>query len=136
MTTSAEAVYLDSSALVKIVIREAESADLLRFLADRPVRVSAALARVELIRATRPHGSDAIARARRILAGLHLIRLDDELLEAAAALDPVILRSLDAIHLAAARALGGTLRELITYDERMAQAAKLIGCVVATPGRP
>jgi len=127
------AVYLDSSALVKLVVREPESAALADHLRRRPSRVSCALARVEVIRAVRGHGVPAINRARRLLGRISLLRLDDALLDEAAALNEGNLRSLDAIHLAAARALGDGLTELVTYDRRMAEAAEMAGLAVAAP---
>jgi predicted nucleic acid-binding protein len=64
---------------------------------------------------------------------LNLVRLDDALLEAAAALDPAILRSLDAIHLAAAQVFGDEVTALVTYDGRMAHAAVLLELRVDSP---
>jgi predicted nucleic acid-binding protein len=126
-------VYLDSSALVKLVITESESAALRRFLRTEPRRASCALARVEVLRAVRPHGAAAVTRARRLLRRLDLVRLDDELLESAAALDVRILRSLDAIHLAAAQVLGDELTAVVTYDYRMTTAANLLSVPIAAP---
>jgi uncharacterized protein len=127
------AVYLDSSALVKLVVSEAESAALAAYLRDHPNRVSCALARVEVVRAARPHGDAATRRARELLDRISLLRLDDVLLNAAAEVGGETLRSLDAVHLAAARALGPSLTEIITYDDRMARAAKSIDLVVGAP---
>src|SRR5262249_26963833 len=99
-------VYLDSSALVKLVIAEPESAALRRYLRAEPERASCALARVEVLRAVRGHSAMALTRARRLLQRLHLVAIDDDLLDAAAMLDPRVLRSLDAMHLAAAQLFG------------------------------
>jgi predicted nucleic acid-binding protein len=126
-------VYLDSSALVKLVIVEAESAALRRYLAGEPDRASCALARVEVARAVRAHGPATLTRARRLLQRLHLVQIDDELLEAAAVLDPRVLRGLDAIHLAAAQIFGDDLAAVVTYDRRMAAAATLLDLRVAAP---
>jgi uncharacterized protein len=126
-------VYLDSSALVKLVIVEHESSALRRYLRREPLRASCALARVEVLRAVRPHGAKATSRARQLLRRLDLIQMDDDLLEDAATLDESVLRSLDAIHLAAARMLGDELKAVVTYDERMAMAADLLGLVVEAP---
>jgi predicted nucleic acid-binding protein len=126
-------VYLDSSALVKLVMAESESTALRRYLRRRPERVSCALARVEVIRAVRLHGSAAVTRARQVLRRIDLLYLDDELLEDAATLDAGILRSLDAIHLAAARTLGDELVAVVTYDERLRAAAERLGVPVDTP---
>lgn len=126
-------VYLDSSALVKLVVRERESSALRRFLREEPDRLSCALARTEVLRAVRVEGAAAIERARRVLRGIHLIRLDDALLEAAGLLDPAIVRSLDAVHLAAAQQVAADLTALVTYDRRMAEAAVVLGFPVVSP---
>ncbi len=127
------AVYLDSSALVKLVVEERESKSLRNFLRRRPLRVSSDLARVEVRRAVRAHGREARVRARRVLARIRLLRLDDAVLDAAARLDPRVLRSLDAIHLASAKALGAELESVVTYDARMRRAAELLGLAVVAP---
>jgi len=127
------AVYLDSSALVKLVVAEAESQALGAYLSDHPARISSALARVEVIRAVRPHGPRAVARARQLLARIALLHLDDALLDTAAALEGDHLRSLDAIHIASAQTVTSGLASLVTYDRRMAAAAKSIGLSVASP---
>jgi len=126
-------VYLDSSALVKLVVAERESAALRRYLRSIPQRASCALAKVEVLRAVRPHGGPAMKRARGLLRRLDLVQLDDDLLDAAAALDAGVLRSLDAIHLAAAQVLGDALTAVVTYDDRMAAAAGRLGLPVAAP---
>lgn len=128
-----QAVYLDSSALVKLVIREAESTALRQHLAARPRRVSCTLARVEVVRAVRQHGHGAVDLAARLLERIDLITLDDALLDAAAQLGSNRLRSLDAIHLAAARACGSDLGVVLTYDARMIEAAAALGFEVHTP---
>ena len=126
-------VYLDSSAIVKLVVREDESAALLRHLQSRPIRVSSALARVEVVRAVRPHGTSAVTRARHVLQGLRLVALDQALLDEAANLPHPALRSLDAIHIAAALAVAGDGCELVTYDNRMAAAAAAMDLTVFAP---
>ena len=134
MLTSADVVYLDSSALVKLALPEAESQALIDFLAAGPARASCALARVEVVRAVRPRGNSAVAQGRAALQHVQLLHLDNDLLDAAAEIDPPALRSLDAIHLAAARSLGSRLAALVTYDRRMAQAARELGLTVVAPG--
>ena len=126
-------VYLDSSALVKLVVTEGESAALRRYLRTEPRRASCTLARVEVVRAVRLHGAAATRRARLLLRRLDLVQMDDELLDAAATLDAGILRSLDAIHLAAARTLGDELAAVVTFDDRMAAAADRLGLAVVAP---
>ena len=126
-------VYLDSSALVKLVVSEPESSALRRYLGGEPERASCALARVEVVRAVRGHGAAALTRARRLLQRLNIVQIDEELLEAAAALDPRVLRSLDAIHLAAAQLFDAELTAVVTYDRRMTAAAGLVDLAVAAP---
>jgi predicted nucleic acid-binding protein len=127
------AVYLDSSALLKLVVREPESAALRRYLRRHPRRITCGLARVEVPRAVRHLGGSFRRRARQLLRRVDLIRLDDALLDAAAGLDPRVLRSLDAIHLAAAQLVSGDLDALVTYDRRMTEAAKLLAFTVEAP---
>lgn len=130
---SADIVYLDSSALAKLAVHEPESAALRRYLRRRRRRASCALARAEVIRAVRSHGSAAIAAARRVIADVDLIRIDDALLDEAAELGGATLRTLDAIHLAAARSLRSDLAALVTYDARMNAAATELHMAVVTP---
>lgn len=125
-------IYLDSSAIVKLVVREAESDALLGFLRGRAQRASCGLARVEVARAVASRGRSAVERARGIVATLDLIALDDALLDAAGDLAGD-LRSLDAIHVSAARSLGTDLECIVTYDGRMSAAATTIGLGVAAP---
>ncbi len=129
-------LYLDSSALVKLVTREPESEALIRFLRRHRTdgRVTCVLARVEVVRAVGAGGSAAIAHARRLLARVDQINLNRRLLDAAATLAPTaVLRSLDAIHLAAALSIGSDLRSVLTYDLRMQSAAAVFGIVVDAP---
>lgn len=127
------ALYLDSSAIVKLVVREPESAALRRWLRRKRPLVSSALARTEVLRALLPAGGEAVSRGRAVLRGLALLRVNDRVLEAAGLLLPVALRSLDAIHLATARELGDELGSLVTYDDRLAEAARDLGHRVAAP---
>ena len=127
------ATYLDSSAIVKLAVREPESLALRRYLRRRQPLVSSALARTEVLRALLPSGEEAMARGRAVLQRIDLVRVNDRILNAAGVLRPSPLRSLDAIHLATARELGEDLRALITYDDRMVAAATELGYKVAQP---
>lgn len=129
-------LYLDSSAIVKLVQREHESSALRRFLRQHreSERVTSALARVEVVRALLPGGATAVAHGRRELRRMYQLALDPELLDQAATLAPgVRLRSLDAVHLAAAQVLGADLQAVVTYDRRMEEAATALGLPVAAP---
>jgi predicted nucleic acid-binding protein len=129
-------VYLDSSALVKLVVRERETQALLAFLSGWPYRASSVLARVEVLRAVRRGGLDAPAqrRAQRLLERLALLALDHTIIAAAALLRPSELRALDALHLASARSLGADLGGVVTYDRRQLQAARRLRLRVFSPG--
>jgi predicted nucleic acid-binding protein len=129
-------LYLDSSALVKLVQSEGESEALRAYLRRHRAddRVTSALARVEVVRSVLAGGATAIAHARRQLARLYLVALDRDVLDLAATLAPgSIVRSLDAIHLATAQLVAGELRALVTYDVRMAHVGASLGMVVETP---
>lgn len=132
MPTSAEGLYLDASALVKLVVPEEETEALTAFVDQQIVGTSSSLARVEVMRAVRRHGADAVATGRALLAQLDLVQLDDELLDLAAEID-LPLRSLDAIHVASALELGDTLRAFVTYDAQMTRAAEALGLPVVAP---
>jgi uncharacterized protein len=130
-------LYLDSSAVVKLVQREAESDALQQFLrghsADR--LVTSTLARVEVVRAVLTGGLSAVQQAQRQLARLDQITLGTELLDRAAGLAPLgHLRSLDSIHLACAQTIGAELRAVVTYDRRIGEAAVSLGFAVESPG--
>jgi predicted nucleic acid-binding protein len=68
-----------------------------------------------------------------VLARVDLIRINDRILDAASAMLPIELRSLDAIHLATAQQLGTDLARIVTYDDRMAAAADQLGFTVTRP---
>jgi len=127
------ATYLDSSAIVKLVVREAESAALRAYLRRRRPLVSSVLARTEVLRALLLAGQDAVARGRDVLARLDLLRVNDQVLTAAGSLLPPEVRSLDAIHLATAQQIGADLGRLVTYDDRMADAAEQLQLRVSSP---
>ena len=124
--------YLDSSAIVKLVVREPESQALRRYLRGRRV-ISSALARAEVARAVMPLGETALRRVRDVLARIDLVRIDDKVLTLAAAMEPSSLRTLDAIHLATASLFGTTLAGIVCYDVRMARAAEARDWAVTAP---
>ena len=129
-------LYLDSSALVKLVQREAESEALRRYLRSHrsDERVASDLARVEVVRSVLAGGPAAVAHARRQLARVYLVALDRDVLDRAATLAPgLLLRSLDAIHLATAQLLGADLRAVLTYDVRMSTVAVSLSLPVVSP---
>lgn len=129
------AYYIDTSALVKLVVDEDETAALRRWLAaeDRTL-VGCDLVRTELMRTVRRVVPDRAVLARQVLDSITLIAVSPEVFEEAGRLEPPDMRSLDALHLAAALDLGDDLDGLVTYDERLAAATAAIGVTVITPG--
>lgn len=127
------ATYLDSSAVVKLVIAEPESAALRRYVRSRRPLVSSALARTEVLRAVLEFGEAALARGRRALRTIELMRVNDRIFDSAGTLQPAEVRSLDAIHLATAQHLGDDLGVVVTYDVRMADAAAKLGLNTHSP---
>lgn len=126
--------YLDSSAFVKLVVAEPESDALRRALDWWPDRASATLLRTETVRALRRSGHEQhVAKARRLLRSVHMVRVDELLLDRAADIDPPELRSLDAIHLSAALSLSTDMGTMFVYDARLRRAAEAFGLDVASP---
>ena len=126
--------YLDTSALVKLAVTEPETPALRDWLmAQTPPLVSSDLARTELLRAVRLADPDRVVMARLVLDSLVLTGVTAEIFEAAGRLDAGGLRSLDAIHLAAALDLGDDLDGIVTYDKRLAGAARSYGVPVTAP---
>lgn len=129
-------LYLDSSAIVKLIQSESESSALRRYLRrhreDR--RLTSTLARVEVLRAVASGGAEALALARRQLGRIDQLVMDPDLLDAAGMLRaPVRLRSLDAIHLASALEMSIDLRAVVTYDQRLGEAATALNLPVVSP---
>ncbi len=133
------AAYLDASALIKLVIDEAESAALAAHIGGR-MPMSSDLALTEVPRAVRAvaartagtaPSSAVMARLDEVFDGIGLVTLDADLLADAGMLDPPTLRSLDAIHVATAHALG--FRVFVTYDARQARGAAAAGMEPLSP---
>ena len=125
--------YLDSSALVKLVVSEPDSEPLRAELERWGRYASSALARTEVVRAAAQRGRHARRTAAWLVRTLELVSVTDEVLDAAAAVEPVALGSLDAIHLVSALSLGDALGAVVTYDRRLADAARGAGLAVLTP---
>lgn len=127
-------VYLDSSALIKLVFEEPETSALETFLIDRPIRSSSVFARVEVLRTARTVSDPDVTRqADDVLSRVELIWPNADLLMDAVDVEPLSLRSLDAIHLATALSLQPELAGMIVYDRRLAEAARAAGLTVWAP---
>ncbi|MBA3421200.1 MAG: type II toxin-antitoxin system VapC family toxin [Thermoleophilaceae bacterium] len=139
MTRRSLLLYLDASAVVKLVLLERES------VALRTAVSAARLATSELVLAEVPRAlarvrANATARARfrhesqRVLEGLDLVPLGRPLLSSSARLGPPRLRTLDAIHVASALAFASDLEAFVSYDRRQLEAAGDAGLRVISPG--
>ena len=131
--------YLDASAIVKLATAEAETQALRAHLAQHQHLITSRLATVEVPRALKRRGPESEASAaepmREVLDHLQVVELDAGIAMIVAVLAPPTLRSLDAIHLASALAIGEELTEVVTYDLRLAAAARSAGLEVRSPGR-
>lgn len=128
------AFYIDTSALVKLVVAEPETQALRVWFAHQPRQpVACDLVRTELLRTVRRAAPDRLVRAREVLDALTLTDVLTAVFEEAGRLQPPELRSLDALHLAAALDLGDDLEGIVTYDERLAQAAESNGIPAISP---
>ena len=132
---ASNATYVDSSALVKLVFAERESAALRAFLAGRRPLVTSQLAVTEVGRAARRVQPTAAARRQviEVLDRVAVLAVSRDLAEQAVSLDPPSLRTLDAIHLATALSLGADLGVFVAYDRRLLAAARAAGIAVASP---
>jgi predicted nucleic acid-binding protein len=128
-------IYIDTSALVKLLFDEPESTaltDWLTLKAEIP-KVSSDLSTVELLRTCQRIDGSLADDARRLLDGVDLVPIDHAIIQQAAILVPRELRSLDAIHLASALSLNEDLTDFVAYDVRLCLAATEAGLRVVSP---
>jgi predicted nucleic acid-binding protein len=127
--------YLDTSAAAKLVVAEPKSRALRRYLRQRPnPPFTSDLTRTELLRAVRRVDASLAPAAREVLDACTIVALPTSTFERAGLIDPPTLRSLDALHLAAALSVGDDLDVIITYDDRLIAAARVAGVTTAAPG--
>ena len=128
-------LYLDSSAILKIIVAEPESQALFKFLKDWPLRISSELARTEVLRALRRAGATVpeFRRGQKTLQRIDLIPVDSRIINDAAMLKPPALRTLDAVHLATALSVRPELAAVVTYDGRFSEAATGVKLSVWSP---
>lgn len=128
------AFYFDTSAAAKLVLDEIESDGLEAWMIASDSRyVTSDLTRTELMRATRRFAPDRMIEARQVLEVFDLLTVSTAVCERAGLIDPVLMRSLDAIHLASALELGDDLDGIVTYDDRLAEAATAHGILAIAP---
>jgi predicted nucleic acid-binding protein len=127
--------YIDTSAALKLLTEESHSRAFAAFY-DGSVGAgwaSSALLRIEVVRAVTRARPAILPDARDLLSAFDFVALDDDIVEAAMNEPDRMLRSLDAIHLATARALQPDLAGFATYDDRLALAAKDAGIPIIDP---
>ncbi len=126
--------YIDASAVVQLIVEEDETAALRSWIVDVGDDLATSdLTRTELNRAARRVTPDRMDRVRTTIESLAVSGLPTRVFDAAGRIDPPTLRSLDALHLAAALELGDELDGIVTYDDRLADAARRLGIPVVAP---
>jgi predicted nucleic acid-binding protein len=130
---------MDTSALTKLLIAEPETPELRAWLATQlsqgEYATTSALGRVELMRAVARYGEPSqTERARYLLDGLDILPLTEPVIALAETIGPPTLRSLDAIHLAAASQFAQELTVFVTYDHRLLDGCRQITLATASPG--
>lgn len=126
-------IYADTSALVKMVVTEAESTALRSYLVSRDTALSTSqVGAVELGRSARRRNNSTADRALALLSGLEIFPLTTGIAARAQQLEPSTLRTLDAIHVATAIEVRADL--VVTYDQRMIEACHANGLEVVSPG--
>jgi uncharacterized protein len=129
-------IYVDSSALLKLLLADAESIPFQRWLVERtgiPV-VTSELTRLETLRACRREYDDVLLKAEAYLGFLDRVALTNDILDDAVHVGDRVLRSLDAIHLASALAIREEVTAFVTYDRHLFDAAKEEGLDPVRPG--
>jgi uncharacterized protein len=124
--------YVDSSALTKLVVTETESGGMFRWFIESERLASSRLAVIETRRAAARRNHDP-AQLDRVLRAFTILEIDSVVAAVAAAVRPASVRTLDAIHLATALGLGDQLEAFVTYDHRLAEAARALGLPVVSP---
>jgi uncharacterized protein len=128
-------IYFDTSAVVKLVVREPETVALQKWMRKQTDKefISSQILRIELVRAVARTLPSRLARAREVLGGFTLLRVSDDVVAMAETILPPALRSMDAIHVASAVTLRPRITAFVVYDTRLAEAATALGLTVATP---
>ena len=124
--------YVDASALVKLIVPEAESPRMLRWYVEAERVITSRVGIVETRRAAARYRHDA-GGLESLLASVEIFELDTRVADRAATVSPMLLRTLDSIHLATALELADVLGAFVTYDDRLAEAALAVGLPVMRP---
>lgn len=126
-------IYVDSSALVKLVVEEPESGALRDLLEHDADQLSSTIVEIEVVRAVRRAVPELVLQAQRVVAMVTVVEPNEGIRARAALLEPAMLRTLDALHLATALEIGDELDGLVSYDVRLSDAAEATGLRVFAP---
>lgn len=96
-------------------------------------QLASALVEVEVVRTVRRAVPELVPQAERVVGQIAVVEVSELIRARARVLEPVPLRSLDALHLATALEVGEELDAVVTYDARMAEAGKTLGLHVLSP---
>ncbi len=118
---------------MKLVVEEAESDALRDLLAGAPDQIASAVVEIEVVRAVRRAAPELVPLGQRVVSQLTVVEPTEPIRARAALLDPPTLRALDALHLATALEVGEDLDGVLTYDSRLAAAAKALDLTVLAP---
>jgi hypothetical protein len=123
--------YVDASALVKLIVEEPDSTAMHRWFVEAERLLTSRIGAIETRRAVARVAHEA-GRVEAVLDPVELIELDQAIATRAGMVGPVALKTLDAIHLSAALEIG-PIDAFVTYDDRLAEAARLVGLPVVRP---
>jgi predicted nucleic acid-binding protein len=126
--------YVDASALVKLALDEPDAAAMRNWYLENERVVCSRVGIIETHRAAGRRGHDP-AHLRAILESVEVVELGPASAARAESIGPRGLKTLDAIHLATALSIGAEIDAFVTYDDRLAEAARAVGLPVVRPAR-
>ena len=125
--------YIDSSAIIKLIKPEKESAALIKKLPS--ALIASRISRVEVIRTIIRYEPDLLDATYDVLADIQMVPVEDAIITIAENLPQFIdLRSLDSLHIASALAIKNVLKGIITYDKELVIVAEALGFKTLSPG--
>ena len=125
--------YIDSSAIIKLIKPEKESAALIKKLPS--ALIASRISRVEVTRTIIRYEPDLLDATYDVLADIQMVPVEDAIITIAENLPQFIdLRSMDSLHIASALAIQNVLKGIITYDKAMVIAANALGFKTLSPG--
>lgn len=124
--------YVDASALVKLVVDEPESIEMQRWYVEGERVLCSVVGMIETRRAVQRRRHDEL-HLEHVLGAIEFIEISKAIAARAGSIPPATVRTLDAIHLATALSMQPGLAAFVTYDDRLAAAARALGLPVVSP---